>query len=243
MRGRERIIKMFDSILRFDTFSKYNMALDKKFKYYSLKNLVNSLKNRPEIEVKDKVKEQLMRIIEKQKIGNENINKNLNENNNKIVEEENDDTILKTSINKKSNIALDKIDNTRDYHPTDIDHIEKNYSHENNSINNINFNINTNNNSNNFIEFNKIKFVLISNYGHKKYIGLTGIEFYNLKDEILRIETATAVGALPKDLQTIYNDENDERIFENVFNNYNNTNEREYMWVTKFKKTDPKTFI
>ena len=174
---------------------------------------------------------------------NENINKNLNENNNKILEEENDDTILKTSINKKSNIALDKIDNTRDYHPTDIDHIEKNYSHENNSINNINFNINTNNNSNNFIEFNKIKFVLISNYGHKKYIGLTGIEFYNLKDEILRIETATAVGALPKDLQTIYNDENDERIFENVFNNYNNTNEREYMWVTKLKKTEPKTFI
>ena len=172
---------------------------------------------------------------------NENIN--INEDNNNNLEEDNDNTILKTSINNKRGIALEKINNNRDYNPTDIDNIERIYSHVDNSLNNIDNNTNNNNNSNNFIEFNKIKFVLVSNYGHKKYIGLTGIEFYNMKNELLRIETASAVGALPKDLQTIYNDENDERIFENVFSNFNNTNEKENMWVTKFKKTDPKTFI
>ena len=112
MRGRERIIKMFDSILRFDTFSKYNMALDKKFKYYSLKNLVNSLKNRPEIEVKDKVKEQLMRIIEKQKIGNETmINSNkksflprgIQENNTNIFDKNFSPKQKQIPIKKKTN--------------------------------------------------------------------------------------------------------------------------------------------
>ena len=105
-------------------------------------------------------------------------------------------------------------------------------------------NINDNNSKkNNYIEFNKIKLVLISNYGNKKYIGLTGIEFYNIRDELVRIETATTIGALPKDLHTIYEDENEERIFENVFNNFNNTNDKENMWVTQLKNSDPKTFI
>ena len=51
------------------------------------------------------------------------------------------------------------------------------------------------------------------------------------------------MGALPKDLKTIYNENDEVRIFENVFNNYNNTNDIENMWVTKFNKTEPYTFI
>ena len=124
---------------------------------------------------------------------------------------------------------------------------------ENNKDNNNN-NYYTNYNSNNasfkeksakknFIEFNKIRFELISNYGHDKYIGLTGIEFYNIKNELINIETASSVGALPKDLKTIFNDNDEVRIFENVFNNYNNTNDVENMWVTKFNKKQPYTFI
>ena len=96
MSGRERIIKMFDSILRFDTFSKYNMTLDKQFKCYSLKNLVNSLKNRPEIELKDKVKDQLMRIIEKQEMNYENLTKS------------NKKTFLPFGIQENSTCIFDK---------------------------------------------------------------------------------------------------------------------------------------
>ena len=112
----------------------------------------------------------------------------------------------------------------------------------NNSFNNIDlYSININNN--NYIQFNKIKFVLTSNYGHKKHIGLTGLEFYNMKGDLINIESALSIGALPKDLRTVYDDESDMRIFENVFNGFNNTDEIENMWVTKLKKTNPKSFI
>ena len=114
-----------------------------------------------------------------------------------------------------------------------------NSSFHKNLLNNTQNNLNTNN----YIQFNKIKFVLTSNYGHKKHIGLTGIEFYNMKGDLINIESAISIGALPKDLRTIYDDDNDIRIFENVFNGFNNTDEIENMWVTKFKKTEPKSFI
>ena len=113
----------------------------------------------------------------------------------------------------------------------------------NNSFNNSPiFNIKTNN-YNNYIQFNKIKFVITSNYGHKKHVGLAGLEFYNMKGDLINIETAISIGALPKDLRTVYDDENDMRIFENVFNGFNNTDEIDNMWVTKLKKTEPKSFI
>jgi len=111
--------------------------------------------------------------------------------------------------------------------------------------NNLKSNLNNNivNYHKKYIEFNKICFILTSNYGHSKYIGLTGIEFYNLKGDLINIEKAVSIGALPKDLKTIYEDNDENRIFENVFNNTNNTNDIENMWVTKFRKTPPLTFI
>ena len=95
----------------------------------------------------------------------------------------------------------------------------------------------------NYIEFNKIHFVLRENYGNEKLIGLTGLELYNNKNKLISIETASSIGALPKDLKTIYNDNEELRIFENVFNNCNNTNDIENMWVTKYNKSPPYTFI
>ena len=204
---------------------------------------------------------------EKQKLFNENNNfyyyslgipnvnndNNINDNidNNEIQDEKNN--ILRTSINKQRNMAIDKIPFNKEYTPTDFNNIEENYSNEVSFNANANTNISTNTNINinvnytyknsNYIEFNKIKLVLISNYGHKKYVGLTGIEFYNLRGEQVHIETAQTIGALPKDLHTIYEDDSEERIFENVFNNFNNTNEKENMWVTKLKKNEPKTFL
>ena len=118
------------------------------------------------------------------------------------------------------------------------------YNYSNYNSNNISIYENNNIiNKKNFIEFNKIRLVLTANYGHKKFIGLTGIEFYNIKNELINIETASSVGALPKDLKTVYNDNDEVRIFENVFNNYNNTTDMDNMWVTKFNKVTPFTFI
>ena len=171
------------------------------------------------------------------------------------------------SPNKNLDITFDKNNSENDYNETDvieekiltnnqnikeIDYNENNFSENHNNTNNINENLiytnsnllNTfNNTENNYIYFNRIKFIITSNYGHKKHVGLTGIEFYNIRGELINIEKAIAIGASPKDLRTIYDDENDNRIFENVFNNTNDTDDPEDMWVTKLKKTEPKTFI
>ena len=90
----------------------------------------------------------------------------------------------------------------------------------------------------NFLDLNKISIYLKSNYGHKKYIGLTGIIFLDENNEQIDIEKAKAIGALPKDLRTIYNDDSDNRIFENLFNGINNTNDSDNMWVTRIKKNE-----
>ena len=140
---------------------------------------------------------------------------------------------LKSNINNnlnknKTELALEyNIDNFNDDSFNDL------------NLNNDNINNNTIYNSTespNYIEFNKIRFVISSNYGHPKYVGLTGIELYNVKSEQINIESALTIGALPKDLRTLYNDEKEQRIFENVFNKINNTNDSENMWVTRIKK-------
>ena len=110
-------------------------------------------------------------------------------------------------------------------------------NHNNNLYNNeINMLYGINNVEKNYVEFNKIRIYLKSNYGHKRYIGLTGIIFIDENQQEIDIEKANAIGALPKDLRTIYKDDSDNRIFENVFNGINNTNDIDNMWVTKVKK-------
>ena len=94
-----------------------------------------------------------------------------------------------------------------------------------------------------YISFNKIRLEITQNYGNRKNVGLTGIEFYNLDNELIEIETAETIGALPKDLRTIYDDENDDRIFENVFNGINNTDDETNMWLTSLKNEENPPFI
>ena len=109
--------------------------------------------------------------------------------------------------------------------------------------NNYNNNFTNNFQDYNYVEFNKISIYLKSNYGHRKYIGLTGIIFISNEQKPIDIEKAKAIGALPKDLRTIYNDDNDNRIFENVFNGMNNTNDSDNMWVTRYKKNEYSPYI
>ena len=126
--------------------------------------------------------------------------------------------------------------------------VDKNFGNNENNINindynNNNFFFNNNDVDKNYIEFNKINIILKSNYGHRKYIGLTGIIFIDEKNEKIDIEKAKTIGALPKDLRTEYNDDSDNRIFENVFNGINNTNDVDNMWVTKFKKKEKPPYM
>ena len=94
-----------------------------------------------------------------------------------------------------------------------------------------------------YISFNKIRLIITQNYGNRKNVGLTGIEFYDLKNELISVETAETIGAMPKDLRTIYDDENDDRIFENVFNGINNTDDETNMWLTSLKKEESPPYI
>ena len=167
--------------------------------------------------------------------------------------------IFKKSINKVKDYSSFNLNNKIDFNNDNnnnnnneqldeynVDHID------NDSFNELNFNnedMNHNNNiynsmeSSNYIEFNKIRLVITSNYGHPKYVGLTGIELFNVKSEQINIESALTIGALPKDLRTLYNDEKEQRIFENVFNKINNTNDFENMWVTRLKKNYDFPFV
>ena len=83
-----------------------------------------------------------------------------------------------------------------------------------------------------FIMCNKITIILLSNYGHSEHIGLTGIEIYDDKGVIDVANRAKGIWTQPKDLNTVYNDNYDDRIFENTFNGVNNTTNQSHMWLT-----------
>ena len=83
----------------------------------------------------------------------------------------------------------------------------------------------------NYIVCKKIKIVFLSNYGHKSHIGLTGIELISKNNTIIDIESASSIGALPKNLVS-HNKKYESQIFENLFNNVNQTTNAEMMWLT-----------
>ena len=91
-----------------------------------------------------------------------------------------------------------------------------------------------------YINFRKIRINILSNYGNSYIVGLTGLNLIDKDNKLIDIESAQAVGALPKDLKTIYYDENEDRIFENLFNGINNTTNENLMWLTLLK---PRPFI
>ena len=91
------------------------------------------------------------------------------------------------------------------------------------------------NNSDNtlpYILFQNIKINILSNYGNKSFVGLTGLNLIDMHNKIISIEDALSIGAMPKDLNTIFPNKNDNRIFENLFNGINNTVNENNMWLT-----------
>ena len=84
-----------------------------------------------------------------------------------------------------------------------------------------------------------MKIILRSRYGDSEYIGLSGIQFLDEKNEPINIEKAKTIGALPKDINTVMDNYGDPRIFENVFNMINETNDDNYMWLTVYNANSP----
>ena len=146
---------------------------------------------------------------------NYNENDNDNEIKNEIYISEND--LKKSDIHKGINLTKLNLNNFKDKNK-----LNKIYQEERE--------IEDKNINSPLIQFKIIKMVLSSNYGNNSHIGLTGIEFYDENNKLINIETAETIGALPKDLHTIYNNENDSRIFENIFNGENNTEDSFNMW-------------
>jgi hypothetical protein len=139
--------------------------------------------------------------------------------------------ISDNSIRKETNLNDTNV-NDNDFHKGII--IHKFNLNNYNKINDTNYFEKEQNNNLSYIKFKRIRLVLSSNYGHPNFIGLTGLEFYDSNNKLIDIETAETIGALPKDLHTIYNIENDNRIFENIFNGENNVDDSYNMWVTLF---------
>ena len=83
-----------------------------------------------------------------------------------------------------------------------------------------------------YISFKKIRINILSNYGNHLSVGLTGINLIDNNLNKINYESTSAIGALPKDLRTVYEDEEDFRIFENLFNGDNNTIDENNMWLT-----------
>jgi hypothetical protein len=83
-----------------------------------------------------------------------------------------------------------------------------------------------------YISFKKLRINIISNYGNQLSVGLTGINLIDNNNNKIDYDSACSIGALPKDLRTVYEDEEDFRIFENLFNGDNNTIDENNMWLT-----------
>lgn len=84
-----------------------------------------------------------------------------------------------------------------------------------------------------YISFTKMNIYFISNYGHPNYIGLTAMKLFDKNGkEIIITQNIKELGALPKDIYTELNIEHDQRRFENLFNNENDTIDENEMWVT-----------
>ena len=202
--------------------NKINSTLNEKISNNAFFNLLRKAYNRNELKNYDRIFQPSIYKMKDEYSSSFNLKRNIKSNLNTYIKKNNinnNELNLNSYNNQEESFSKTKLN----------DDLDSNFFNNNEVVK--------------YIEFNKIRFIISSNYGHHKYVGLTGIEFFNVKGEAINIETALTIGALPKDLKTLYNDEKETRIFENVFNKINNTNDCDNMWVTKFKKNNPFPYI
>ena len=155
-----------------------------------------------------------------------NIN-NLSNNNNLNIKFQRCNSNILNSSNSLENI--NKLDNNNNNNIGYINCDKIKITFIENFLNN-----NNNNNNNNFNKINKNKIDINNN---NILYGLTGLQFYiydeieNIEKEFL-IDNFKSINANPKDINTCMNLINDERIFKNLFNKNNKTNNENNMWLT-----------
>lgn len=130
------------------------------------------------------------------------------------------------SITFNTNIPKNIYNSLRNEEPTKKDSFFLSNTFRVGSINNID------QNNIPYTTFKKIRINILSNYGNQLSVGLTGINLIDNNLQKINIESACAIGALPKDLRTVFSNEDDFRIFENLFNGENNTIDENNMWLT-----------
>ena len=144
-----------------------------------------------------------------------------------------------SNTNLENNNSLKNIKSFESFNKKDINNFQTiNITRSNNKLNKKiknskqkNNNIITKNKIK-YIHFKKIKIRILTNYGNTHMVGLTGLNLIDKDNKIIDIKCAEAVGAIPKDLKTIYSNKNEYRIFENLFNDENNTINENFMWLT-----------
>ena len=216
------------------------IATDKKIENKNYKKISNNKKRRIINENKN--------IDKKEKIKNKNSGNNIKNKSNKlsqgnllegitnikqIIPEEKENNIDNTISIKQNNTFL--LSSTDKYYPLKSEYFSENKISILSLSENQNMLLFKKNNSENtlpYILFQKIKINILSNYGNKSFVGLTGLNLIDMHNKIIDIETALSILAYPKDLRTIYKNNNDNRIFENIFNGINNTIDENNMWLT-----------
>ena len=194
--------------------------------------------------------------------------KNLYKNNKENNKSKNSDNNIKCKSNKLSQVSLLEIPNIKQIIPEEKENNDDNTIKQNNTYllsNNSNplksdyfsenkisilslsenqnmllFTRKSEQNTLPYILFQNIRINILSNYGNKSFVGLTGLNLIDMHNQIIDIKTAVSIVALPKDLRTIYENKNDNRIFENIFNDTNNTIDENNMWLTV---TNPLPYI
>jgi len=185
-------------------------------------------------------------LLRKEFKDNNNNNNLLKSSSNKKPTQNNFSNLYKNKLfsaridNYKYNLSSSNYVQTTNFFNEDLSPKNKNLNNPLNSLNKtISLRNNNNINNNKNIKFSKIKFIIKENYGHRKFVGLSGIDFYDQFDNQINIPNlAKTIGADPKDIQNYYQEPSEKRIFENLFNGYNISNLDDNMWLTVFKKNE-----
>jgi len=81
---------------------------------------------------------------------------------------------------------------------------------------------------------------IVETWGDLFYVGLTGIEVYDLEGKIIPINIAN-VTAEPRDMNSIAGHGSDYRTLDKLFDKVNNTTDDHHMWLIPFNKGEKHT--
>ena len=127
---------------------------------------------------------------------------------------------LKKSQNFSKTMCLTKDDNN----------YFNNYKHTSNTLKINQNNENLDNTNKTYELCDRIKIKLISNYGNRDFIGLSGIEFYDNNNKLINIIEIKKTIRINENIVNL----KEKKILYNLFNNKNDTIDPQYMFLTTY---------